>query len=209
MPRKLPILLLLPLLLFGHPAAAADGVQSLERFFNKVDTYSARFRQVVLDEGLNTLQETTGRMWIQRPGRFRWEYEPPFEQYIVGDGERIWVYDPELEQVSVRPMSGALGDTPAILLAGRGDLKETFQVKSLGAQGQLEWVQMIPRRKDGGFEDIRIGFEDGRIRLLEMIDGLGQITRVTLSDAEENTPIEADRFQFEPPKGVDVIGDGQ
>jgi len=206
MPKKLPLIVLLPLLLAAGPSLADDAVKSLERFFNKVDTYTARFRQVVLDEGLNTLQETTGRMWIQRPGKFRWEYEPPFEQYIVGDGKHIWVYDPELEQASVRPMGGALGDTPAMLLAGRGNLKDSFKVKPLGKQGQTDWVQMIPKRNDGGFEDIRIGFEDGQIRSLEMVDGLGQVTRVTLSDAKENDAIDPKKFEFVPPPGVDVIG---
>jgi outer membrane lipoprotein carrier protein len=178
---------------------------SLERFFKDVHTYHADFHQVVLDEGLNPLQETSGRMWIERPGKFRWEYDPPYQQLIVGDGERVWVYDIDLEQVTARRMDGALGNTPALLLAGKGNLEGNFTVTSLGKQGALDWVRMIPKRKDGGFEDIRIGFEHGKIRTLELVDAFGQITRIELDNAEENTPIAAKEFQFEPPAGVDVI----
>jgi chaperone LolA len=188
-------------------AVQASATQDLQRFFNQVQRYSARFDQVVLDEAMNPIQESSGSLWIERPGRFRWQYSMPFEQHIVGDGKQVWVYDVELKQVAVRRMEGALGATPALLLAGKGSLDASFVIKDLGRQGELDWVQMKPKKNDGGYEDIRIGFEKGRIRTLEMVDGLGQTTRVTLKDARENGRISADRFQFRPPKGVDVISE--
>lgn len=187
----------------------AGATENLQRFFNNVESYTAKFSQVVLDESLNTLQESSGTLWIQRPNKFRWDYDVPFEQHIVGDGERIWVHDVELEQVTVRKLGGGLGATPALLLAGRGKLDDDFLVNSLGAQGQLEWTQLIPKNKDGGYEDIRVGFEDGRIRVLEMIDGFGQTTRIALRDANENVQISARKFLFEPPPGADVVGETQ
>lgn len=186
---------------------AADPTASLKRFFAEAQTYQARFNQVVLDESLNVIQESSGTLWIERPDKFRWDYDLPFKQQIVADGSRIWIYDPELKQATVRPLTGGLGDTPAMLLAGRGKLEANFTVKSLGAQGKLAWAQLIPKRKDGGFEDIRIGFEQGRLRMLEMVDGFGQTTRVTLQAPKENRKIDAAKFRFTPPKGVDVVGE--
>lgn len=205
--RRLIFLLVLLLPLPAPAAGRTDATESLRRFFSQVHSYTARFNQVVLDEGLNTVQESSGTLWIDRPDRFRWEYDTPYKQHIVADGRRIWVYDRELNQVTVRPLTGGLGGTPAVLLAGRGKLDDDFRVRSLGTQGKLEWTQLIPRRKDGGFEDIRIGFEHGHMRVLEMIDGFGQTTRVTLSAPRENAKLDAALFAFTPPKGVDVVGE--
>jgi len=185
--------------------AQASATQDLHRFFNQVQRYQARFTQVTVDEAKKLIQESSGNLWIERPGKFRWNYSTPFEQQIVGDGKQVWVYDVELKQVAVRGMQGVLGATPAILLAGKGNLEIVFTIKDLGREGALDWVQLKPKKKDGGFEDIRIGFEKGKIRILEMIDGFGQTTRVTLHDAQENAAIGAEKFNFKPPAGVDVI----
>ena len=202
MMRRLIVLFVLS---FTVLAAHATATQDLQRFFNKVHRYSARFDQVTLDEAMNPIQESSGNLLIQRPGKFRWNYTVPYEQHIVGDGKQVWVYDVELKQAAVRRMEGALGATPAILLSGRGALEGVFDIKDLGRQGELDWVQLIPKKNDGGFEKIRIGFEKGKIRTLEMIDGFGQTTRVTLRDARENLQINPDKFSFKPPAGVDVI----
>ena len=185
--------------------AQASATQDLHRFFNQVQRYQARFTQVTVDEEKKPVQESSGNLWIERPGKFRWNYSTPFEQQIVGDGKQVWVYDVELKQVAVRGMQGVLGATPAILLAGKGNLETVFTIKDLGREGELDWVQLKPKKKDGGFEDLRIGFDKGKIRNLEMLDGFGQTTRVTLHDAQENTVIGADKFNFKPPAGVDVI----
>ena len=190
------------------PAAVSpSGLDSLRRFFSDVRNYTAVFNQVVLDEALNVIQESSGTLWIERPNKFRWNYDIPYKQQIIGDGSRIWVYDEALQQVTVRPLTGGLGDTPAVLLAGKGRLEDRFTVQTLGAQGEMNWVQLTPRRKDGGFETIRIGFERGQIRVLEMIDGFGQTTRVTLRDGKENARIDTAKFSFTPPAGVDVVGE--
>ena len=202
--KKLFRLLIIPALFVASDVLAKD---SLRRFFNEVHSYSARFDQVVLDEALNIIQESSGRLWITRPNKFRWDYDKPFKQVIVGDGKKIWVYDEELQQVTVHAMTGGLGDTPAVLLAGRGRLDDNFVVKKLGTQGKLEWIQLLPRRKDGGFEDIRIGFEKGKLRVLEMIDAFGQTTRITLGAGKENVRIDTAKYVFKPPQGVDVVGD--
>jgi outer membrane lipoprotein carrier protein len=188
-------------------SASPSGAALLERFFRDVNSVSARFDQVVLDEALNTIQESSGTLWIERPNKFRWDYDSPFRQEIVADGQNIWVYDKELEQVARRALRGGLGDTPAVLLAGKGRLEEKFVLKPLERQGKLVWAQLVPKNKDGGFEDIRIGFADGKLNTLEMVDGFGNTTRVTLRETKENPKIDSAKFTFTPPKGVDVVGE--
>lgn len=181
-------------------------IKNLQRFFKKVKTFQAQFIQVVEDEGMNRLQESSGTMWIERPGRFRWNYDAPLKQQIVSDGKKLWVYDIELEQVVVRKMHGSLGQTPAILLAGRAALSKNFALETLDNEGKLQWVKLIPKNKDGGYQDIRIGFENGKIRSLLMIDGFGRRTRITLYKTRENMPIKRSVFRFKIPPKVDVIG---
>jgi outer membrane lipoprotein carrier protein len=177
----------------------------LDHFFRHVHSYEASFEQVVLDSGMNVVQQSSGHLYLQRPDRFRWDYDKPYKSHIVGDGKHIWVYDVELAQVTEHSMRGGLANTPATLLAGTGTLEKKFRIKELGRQGKLDWVQMIPRSKDGGFEEIRVGFEGTRLRQLDMIDGLGQTTRVVLRDGKENRKISKKRFVFTVPKGVHVV----
>jgi len=186
---------------------AKSGTESLRHFFNEVNSFSARFSQVVLDERLSPIQESSGSLWIERPNKFRWDYDKPYKQQIVADGKRLWIYDPGLQQVTVRTLSGGLGDTPAMLLAGRGRLDDNFRIKALSTQNEIEWVQLTPKRKDSGYEDIRIGFAQGKLRILEMVDGFAHVTRVTFSSPRENAHIESTRFRFTPPEGVDVVGE--
>lgn len=189
------------------PAQPPGGRESLARFFEKVDRYTAQFTQVLLDEAGEPIQEAKGRLWIERPNKFRWNYETPYKQQIVSDGERLWVYDEDLKQVTVRPLQQGLLETPAALLAGKGRLEERFNVADVGEEGGLEWVELTPKGKDGGFEQVRLGFRQGRLRMFELHDALGQTTRYTLSDGLENQPIAPSRFTFTPPPGVDVVGE--
>lgn len=200
---------LVVLALLSVNATAADAPNasdSLRRFFNEVRSYTARFQQVSVDEQQKPIQESSGRLWLERPNKFRWNYDKPRQQ-IVGDGERVWVYDEELAQISVRPMATGLADTPALLLAGRGRIEDAFALKNQGEDGDINWVELLPKRKDSGFEKLRLGFEKGKLRIIEMLDGLGHTTRYTLRNGEENISIDPARFQFVPPKGVDVVGE--
>lgn len=185
------------------PAAHAD---VLERFFSDVKSYQAKFEQTVTDAEDRTIQRSSGELWIARPGKFRWDYAAPYEQKIIGDGAKIWVYDVGLEQVSVRPVSQALGDTPAALLAGKGRLQDRFGVRSLKRDGSpLAWYELRPKNKDGGYEYIRLGFAGKRLDTVELVDGFAQTTRIVLRDYRENPRIDPQQFRFVPPPGVDVI----
>jgi len=206
--RRLGRLGALFLLLSGlAPGAAVSspGLDSLNYFFREINTFEARFGQIVLDESLVEIDDGQGRLWIQRPGLFRWDYDEPDAQQIIGDGVNVWVYDVELEQVTVREQVATLGRSPAILLAGEGNLEDDYIVEDIGTQGRFDWVNLIPRSEDSGFSEVRIGFEDNRLRLLELLDTLGQRTRISFVDLKENIVVPPTTFEFVPPEGVDVI----
>ena len=186
-------------------ANASPGVESLNYFFNQINTFEARFRQKVLDESMVEIDDGQGRVWIQRPGLFRWDYEPPEAQEIVGDGENVWIYDIELEQITVRNQDQTLGKSPAILLAGTGELDENYKIEDIGTHGRYDWVNLMPKNEDSGFKEIRIGFEDRRLRLMELLDNLGQTTRILFVDLKENSLIPLTTFDFIPPQGMDII----
>jgi len=187
--------------------AGADGFDQLDRFFEEVSTLKASFTQVILDENLLALEESSGLLWIARPGRFRWDYDSVHSQTIVADGEVLWVYDVELEQVTRRGQETAIGQTPAVLLSGGQQYRKDYKVTVLGRQGAVNWISLVPKLSDGSFAEIQLGFEGDTLRLIQLLDELNQITRVTLSDVVENEPIPDSVFQFIPPAGVDVIGD--
>lgn len=185
-------------------AAASD---DLTRFFTVVKSYSARFHQIVLDSDGRETQRSAGYLYIERPDKFRWEYDAPYEQHIVGDGNKVWVYDIGLEQVTVRPMSVALGDTPAALLAGKGELNQNFTVQDMARSraGAKDWIRLKPKNKESGFDEIRLAFEHERLAVVELVDGFGQTTRILLSDYKENIKLDPAKFKFTPPAGVDVL----
>ena len=187
--------------------AVADGYERLDRFFEKVTTFKASFTQVVLDENLLALEETSGLLWIARPGRFRWDYESVHRQSIVADGEVLWLYDIELEQVTRRAQESAIGQTPAVLLSGGQQYRKDYNVTILGRQGAVNWISLVPKFSDGSFAEIQLGFEGETLRLIQLLDELNQITRVTLANVVENEPIPDSVFRFIPPTGVDVISD--
>jgi outer membrane lipoprotein carrier protein len=199
--------LIVAVLAVAPRASSANATEQLERFFEQVNTFAAEFDQLVLDENLNRIEESTGQMWIARPGKFRWDYEPPLEQQIISDGERVWIYDVDLEQVTVQALDAAVGRTPAILLAGRGDLDANYRIEDRGLHGEVSWVALIPRDDDGNFSEVQLGFEGDALRLLQLVDQLGQITRIIFSANQVNPTLAATVFDFTPPPGVDVIDD--
>ena len=186
------------------PSALADG-DLLEDFFVKVRTLQADFHQVVLDEDLVPLQETSGRMWLSRPGRFRWSYGQPVEQEVLADGSRLWVYDVGLEQVIVRNQSKTLGNTPAALLVNADKPGDSYLIEYLGEQGAISWVTLFPKDSSAPFSQIQLGFENGDLRLVQMLDQLDQITRLKLDNLIVNDQLPKDLFRLDLPAGVDVI----
>jgi outer membrane lipoprotein carrier protein len=189
------------------PSARADGITQLKSFYAATRSGSVAFRQVVVGKGQAPPKESTGTFSFQRPGRFRWSYEKPYEQLIVGDGERLWIYDRDLNQVTVRKLDVALGSTPAALLAGDAALERNFDLQDAGHQGDLDYVTAKPRSPDTGFSLVRIGLADNLPRTMELTDAFGNVTTLSFERFERNAALDPGRFQFVPPKGADVVGD--
>jgi outer membrane lipoprotein carrier protein len=192
--------------LISAPAHAS----SLDRFKDFVrGTQSARadFEQKVYDRSGKLAQESKGSFAFQRPGLFRWVYAKPIDQLIVGDGERVWIYDRDLNQVTVRKLSRALGSTPAALLAGSADIEKAFELSDAGTKDGLEWLQATPREREAGFERVRMGFDANELRAMELFDHFGQRTMLRFLNLRRNPKIDKSEFRFEPPKGADVLGE--
>lgn len=190
------------------PALAwADDVQTLKNFFQSTTSMRAKFQQTVVDNLGRKVQEVTGTMELQRPGKFRWDYNKPYVQLIVGDGKKVWLYDPDLNQVTVRPLDKVLGSSPAALLAGNKDIDKTFDLRNVGKQGELNWVEAIPKEKESGFEKVVLGFKGNMLFEMEMRDSFGQITVIEFSSQEINPKLNDKSFRFAPPPGADVLSE--
>ena len=185
-------------------AAAIDRFKSFVR-----GTQSARgeFEQKVHDRGGRLTQESKGSYVFQRPGLFRWVYAKPVDQVIVGDGERVWIHDRDLNQVTVRKLSRALGSTPAALLAGSADVEKAFDMADAGSKDGIEWLEAKPREAEAGFARVRMGFDANGLRAMELFDHFGQTTQLRFLNLVRNPKIEPSEFRFQPPKGADVLGE--
>jgi outer membrane lipoprotein carrier protein len=187
--------------------AQASAIERFKVFLSGTQSARAAFTQKVTDRSGKTVQDTQGSFVFLRPGRFRWVYDKPVDQLIVGDGERVWIYDRGLNQVTVRKLAGALGSTPAALLAGSTDVDKAFDFAEAGTRDALEWLEAKPREREAGFERIRIGFAAEGPRAMELTDHFGQTTVLRFSDLVRNPKVDPSEFRFEPPKGADVLGD--
>ncbi len=188
-------------------SAQAAALDTLRAFNADVRSASAQFTQVVVDQSGRRVQEGAGTLVLSRPGKFRWTYDRPYRQLIVGDGQRVWIYDEDLNQVTVRKIDQALGATPAALLSGAQDIEKAFVLTDGGASGGLEWLGARPIAGDSPFTDMRIGFEGTLPVQIELVDNFGQRTTIRLSGFEKNPSLPPDLFRFTPPPGADVVGD--
>ena len=199
--------LLILALLGAATAADAGGSDRLNQFMTVTQAATADFEQRIYGREGRLVQESRGTFAFSRPGRFRWTYAKPYAQLIVGDGARVWIYDEELRQVTVRKLDVALGATPAALLAGSNAALKAFTLTDGGAKDGLEWVEAVPREQESSFERIRMGFGFSGIERMELTDTFGQTTELRFTDFQRNPRVDAALFRFVPPPGADVIGD--
>ena len=190
--------------LLAAAIAHADPVDTLRGFVRDVKSGRAQFTQTVTSPDGVKKKASTGSFEFSRPNRFRFVYAKPFEQILVGDGEKVWIYDADLNQVSSRKLGTALGATPAALLAG-GSLDKDFDLSSLPPRDGLEWAEAKPKAKDGAFQSVRIGFRDKQLAALEIRDSFGQTSLLQFAAFVANAPLPAADFVFTVPAGADVI----
>lgn len=194
------------LLLVTAGVQAASGPEQLDRFLQGLNTLSARFEQAIINASQGDAGYAEGTLYLQRPGRFRWEYRIP-DQLIVADGKRVWVYDKELEQISHWGQKSALQGTPALLLSDTGPLQDNFQVIDVGHRNGYEWAELRPRYEDSEFDRILLAFTENELQRMEIADNFGQITRFRFTQIRRNPGLEPDLFHFEPPSGIDLFSE--
>src|ERR1700742_38355 len=190
----------------SEAAAPASPAADVDKYLQGLATWSADFTQTIDDGHGKVTRSAAGKLYLRKPGKFRWDYSDPSEQLILADGKQIWFYDKDLQQANVRGMDASLANTPAVLLSGGGSVSSQFDVTSLPPSDGLQWYQLVPKRADTDFQLVRIGFRNGDLASMFLADKLNQITQLTFSNSKRNAKFAPDLFTFVPPAGVDVIG---
>jgi len=185
--------------------ARAGGLDDFLAFNSQTKTATARFEQQVMDRNGKVVERGAGTFVFARPGKFRWTYEKPHKQLLVADGAKLWIHDPDLNQVTVKRMDKAISSTPAALLAGRDDITALFTLTDGGSASGLNWVEATPKEKDTGFERVRLGLQGKTLAAMELHDQLGGRTMLRFSDLKANAAVPPDSFSFKPPAGADVM----
>lgn len=197
--------LLMMLLLMPQITHAGNGLDRLNHFFDGLTGLRANFEQTVMDASAFSIQESRGVLIMQRPDKFLWDYQQPYQQAIIADGKKIYIYDADLEQVTIKPMQKSMGDTPMLLLSSGGALDDSFVITESGADSGLEWLTLKPKAQQTNFTMMRLAFDAKSLRVMELVDSFDQITRLTFSEMQRNPRIDNSLFKFVAPDGVDVI----
>lgn len=193
-------------LLFAFPfLAAASGLDAFLAFNAATKTATADFAQEAFDRSGKAVDRSSGHFAFSRPDKFRWAYEKPHQQLLVADGTRLWIYDPDLQQVTVKRIDRAISSTPAALLAGKDDITQLFTLRDAGTKDGLAWVEATPKARDTGFDRVRLGMEGKTLAAMELFDQLGGHTLLRFTNMKPNAALAPDTFRFTPPKGADVI----
>lgn len=190
-----------------HCQADQEPVQQLKAFLSATRSLTADFKQVLLDDDGNPAQTSFGVFYLQRPGKFRWDYHKPFQQQIVSTGGKVWFYDSDLEQVMIKKLDESVGSTPALLLSGDIPLEYNYTIERQGNDGAMQWLKLVPKDTNSTFNYLLIGLDNGSLNGMELKDNFGQLTRIYFSNIKLNVPIDASVFNFKPPKNADVFSE--
>lgn len=184
-----------------------DAVARVDAYLASLRTLSADFAQVVRNRDGQVVDRASGTLSLSRPNRFRWDYRQPYLQTIVADGERLWLYDSDLEQVTVRALEAGLGSTPAMLLSGSGKVGDAFTALALEREGEWTWARLRPKQEGSDFDRVGLAFDArGELAAMELRDKLGQSTVIEFGNVRRNPALDLAMFRFVPPPGADVIG---
>ncbi|TAN51619.1 MAG: outer membrane lipoprotein chaperone LolA [Methylococcaceae bacterium] len=195
-------------LLASSVAGAAESpIDRLLQFLDSSKSMQAEFSQVSIDETGNAHHKATGVVYLQKPGKFRWDYFEPYQQQIITSDGKVWFYDVDLEQVTIKRIDKAVGSTPALLLSGQISLKDNFTLEQQGEDEGLVWVKLLPKGEENTFKYVTIGLQDGTLGGMELADNFGQLTRIYFSHVKSGGKLDPSLFEFKPPSGVDVFED--
>jgi outer membrane lipoprotein carrier protein len=199
------LLFLFSLVNAGH-LYAGEGARLLDKFLTETKTMSADFSQVLRTNYDEVLQETSGKFYLNRPGKFRWNYTQPYEQEIVSDGKHVWIYDVELQQVTVQERSSSLSNTPMALMEGKLKLAEVYTVKELDHRDGIYRLKLTSKSRDSDFSELVVGVDKNGLRFMQLYDQFEQTTDIVFDNLESNTKLAKELFEFIPPEGADVFG---
>ena len=199
--------LLLACMLISTAYAEDLPVTRLHNFLSRASSLQADFRQEVITEKGESGKQSSGVFMLQRPGKFRWDYTKPYQQEIVSNGGKVWFYDVDLAQVTARKLDKAIGSTPALLLTGEVALEKNFTIQSQDKDEGLYWIKLIPKEEESGFKYVLIGLDGDNLAGMELSDNFGQLTRIYFSNLKLGVKLDAAKFDFKPPDGVDVLDD--
>ena len=185
--------------------AENEPVKKLQAFLQSSKSLTADFKQVLINEAGSPYQTSYGVFYLQRPGKFRWDYLKPFQQQIVSKEGKVWFYDTDLDQVTIKNLDESVGSTPALLLSGNISLEDNFTMKDQGVDGDMQWIKLLPKNQESSFKYIVIGLNKGNLSGMELSDNFGQLTRIYFSNLLLNPPIKPTVFEFQIPKGADVF----
>ncbi|NKB37169.1 MAG: outer membrane lipoprotein chaperone LolA [Gammaproteobacteria bacterium] len=203
--RLLSSALLSVILCYSNTGMAEPNRELLQEFMNNLDSLSTPFRQTLLNQYGETLDESGGMLHVQRPGMFHWAYTKPYEQYIISDGKSLWIYDADLEQVTIRDVASIIEDSPAAILGGDIDIDEHYLLSDGPASSELHWLELTPRDSESQYSAIRLAFENENLKKMILFDALGQTTQIEFDLVVRNSEPGHELFQFTPPEGIDVI----
>jgi outer membrane lipoprotein carrier protein len=203
--RMIRLLLLLAAFATGGPAHADEAARRLSAFLASAKSLQADFSQILIDQSGNPRQTSSGVFYLQRPGKFRWDYQKPHQQQIVSNGGKVWFYDVDLEQVTAKRLDAAIGSTPALLLSAEVPLEKNFTIEKQGVEEGLYWIKLLPKAEDSGFKYVLIGLEGNKLNGMELSDNFGQLTRIYFSKVKTGIRLDESLFEFKPPPGVDVF----
>jgi outer membrane lipoprotein carrier protein len=180
-------------------------IKQLKSFLATTNSLTADFKQVKINENGHPVETSHGLFYLSRPGKFRWNYQKPFVQEIVSNEGKVWFYDADLEQVTVKKFDDSMGSTPALLLSGNIELEKKFTLKQQGTSDEMEWIKLSPKNEESEFNYILIGLDNGILGGMELSDNFGQLTRIYFSNVKINPQLKSGLFEFKAPKGVDVF----
>jgi len=206
--KKRALLICLGLVQIFTPSWATEVEERLNRAMSSLDNLQADFKQTLLDDNKKVVQQSLGKVSIQRPGKFLWIYEKPYEQQIIADGKELWVYDVDLDQATVKPMETGLSSAPIMVLMKNQRVETEFEINEVGQHKILYWIELTPKNADMEYSKIYIGMEGEIIKAMELRDSFGQSTQITFENQRTNMIFKPGTFKFNPPPGVDVFGVG-
>ena len=193
----------------AFPAYAGNAPGPLEKFLQDLESFKADFTQTLSNEHGEVLETSSGVVYMQSPQKFRWVYQEPYSQLIITDGTTLWMYDEDLQQVTIRDVSETIDSTPAAIISGQENIDAYYIKNAMGEIEGADWIELTPRDVDSQYSSIRLGFDNGELAMMILFDNLGQVTRIDFSNISRNKRFGGPLFTFSPPDNVDVIDDRQ